>query len=149
MGVVNQPIAGLGDLKPVGDILAGQTPDEDESVTMKVKLDMNKCYYFSVAADQTVDEMKLYLFNGADQRTLTKEEKGQALLANFCVTGQVVVTAGWGAWGGGISTASPGLYKVELKSTEGYGPEESQAACHSARQTRLTSRSLDLIGAAA
>ena len=116
---VNTQAARVGDLTPVSDLVAGVTHDEDESFTLQVPLKMNKCYYFSVAADQTVDEMKLYLFNGNGKRTLTKEEKGQALLANFCVTGQVVV-AGWG-WGTSIASASPGLYKIELKTTEGYG----------------------------
>jgi hypothetical protein len=108
----------MGPHELVAPIQKGATHDEDESLIANVNLEMGQCYVFSVVGDPYVEEVKLYLFNASGQRVLTQENPNR-LVASFCVTGQVIVQ-GWG-WGTTVGQASPGIYKVEVKTTEGYG----------------------------
>jgi len=49
------------------------------------------------------------------------EQNSNRLKTTFCVTGGVVGIT-YGPWGtGGVATATPGLYRAELKTTEGNG----------------------------
>lgn len=119
---VTQQVRSLGSYEQVGQIRQGVTGDEDESTKFQVNLEMNKCYAFSAAADgTTVDELKIYLFNPNGQRVMDKGSKAPNLTASFCVTGQAVVNIVPFGWGSSIAMAVPGLYEVELKTTEGYG----------------------------
>jgi len=119
---VKQQVQALGSYEQVGQILKGVTEGEDESTKIRANLELNKCYVFSAAADgNTVDEVKIYLFNPNGKRVMDKGSKSPNLTASFCVTGQAVVNVVPFGWGSSIAMAVPGLYEVELKTTEGYG----------------------------
>ena len=107
-----------GDVEQLGDILKGTTRDEGKSISFNTQLEMNECYVFSVAGGQSVEEIKIYLFNPNGQRVMDKEQEAR-VMAQFCVNGQTTVSS-WG-WGASVATAMPGLYKIEIKTTEGYG----------------------------
>jgi hypothetical protein len=118
--VVVEQVQPLGEVEQVGAMNAGMTGDDDESVSWSVNLELNKCYALSAAGDAaTVEHLKLYLFNPAGQRVLTKEEEAPRILASFCVNGATTVHT-WG-FGASVGSATPGIYKIELKTTEGHG----------------------------
>lgn len=121
-GAVHQQVAAAGAPQLVGDIHRGVTHDEDESVVAQVNLEMGKCYVFSAVGDSaTVEELKIYLFNPNSQRVLDQDANAPKVMASFCVTGQMVINIVPFGWGSSVAMAVPGLYKVELKTTEGYG----------------------------
>lgn len=117
---VVEQVTPLGQYQLLGDIFRGFTPKEDKSARWQVKLDLGQCYAFSGVGSETVRQLKIYVFNPVGQRMFSKEGQNR-VLAPFCVTGQVFVGGGSAFGGPTFGQAMPGIYDIELKTTEGYG----------------------------
>lgn len=88
--------------QPVGEqIYKGTAFREGEKMQWQVTLDPGKCYYFSGAGDQTVEELELNVWDPTGDR-VAKTDGQQRVILEHCAT-------------------MPGLYRFEAKVEEGHG----------------------------
>lgn len=100
--VVEQAQQGGADAEQIGNIYKGIAYREDEKSQWQIPLELGKCYWFSIAGDEHVQETYINVFDPNDSRVAKQKQGGPKNLLAYC-------------------NELPGMYKVEVKVTEGYG----------------------------
>ncbi len=86
----------------VADFFRGSAQADNEFTDWTVLLDAQHCYYFSGAAEQTVERLALYLWNPGGHRIADKKSGTSSALLNYCPT-------------------ESGVFKLQGKAVRGYG----------------------------
>jgi hypothetical protein len=92
------------DAEAVGEIYKGTAFREGDRTDWQVTLEGGRCYWFSSAGDQTVEELSLYLWDPTGERVSTERGKSPRTVLSYCTP-----------------PVMPGLYKVQAKVEEGHG----------------------------
>jgi hypothetical protein len=100
--VTEQAMAVTPNSHLIGQMLKGTAYDEDELQQWQIPLEANKCYQFSGAGDQTVQELYINVWDPTGDRIAKQKNDSPRVMTAYC-------------------TKLAGLYKVEGKVTEGYG----------------------------
>jgi len=88
--------------KLIGDLYQGVAYREDDRTEYRIALEQGSCYWFSTAGDQQVRELYLNLWDPSDKRVARVKEERPKLMLSHCAS-------------------TTGMYKFEVKVTEGWG----------------------------
>ncbi len=93
------------DAQQVGGIRKAVAYNEDDRTDWSVPLERGSCYWFSLAGDQNVEAVGLFLWNPRGSRLETVKQQGPRAVLAHCAS-------------------APGLYKLQAKIMRGYGHYE-------------------------
>jgi len=130
---VYDQVAPFGPHQLLGEIFRGITVDEDRGLRWQAQLERDRCYAFSAVGSETVEELRLEIWDPMGVRLFTTVAK-QRVFKGFCVDGRAHMSEhGWASGNmlsGGrwihprLAQTLPGVYEFEVKTTEGYGHVE-------------------------
>lgn len=99
----------------IGDLYRGVAPEEDAGQSWDVSLEQGKCYWFSAAGDDQVEEILLALYEPEDDDRVESEKESPGAVMTYCATAsrthrlELKVTEGRGHFALGVFTKGDGV----------------------------------------